>query len=80
MNPATVGMFMYIQIIYAYLFDMMVFDTSLSTLQLAGASIVFVFSVAAAIDKNRAPDEKLSADASQIDESTASDDYKKESV
>ena len=61
MNPATIGMFMYIQIIYAYLFDMMVFDTSLSTLQLAGALIVFVFSIVAAIDKNRVPDEKMSA-------------------
>ena len=50
-NPATVGMFMYIQICYSYLFDIFFFDQNLTGLQFLGAGIIFVFSVAGAAHK-----------------------------
>ena len=51
MNPATVGMFMYVQIFYAYMIDVFAFDQHLNGLQFIGGAIILVFSVMAALHK-----------------------------
>ena len=56
MNPATVGMFYYTEVIFAFLFDLIFFDTSLQTMQLIGAAVILTFSIAAALKKKRAAD------------------------
>lgn len=48
MNPAVVGMFMYVKVFYAFLSDIFIFHMSLSTMQLVGCIAVFIFSLAAA--------------------------------
>ena len=57
-NPATVGIFMYIQIFYAYAFDVMIFEQEFMPLQLVGSSIVLVFSVLTAIHKKRTSEQE----------------------
>ena len=51
MNPATVGMYSYIQIFYSYIIDVLVFNSHLNALQYVGGATIFVFSVAAAFYK-----------------------------
>ena len=51
MNPATVGMFMYMNIFYSYIVDVFVFDSQLNVLQFLGIGIILTFSVAGAIHK-----------------------------
>lgn len=52
MNPATVGLFLYIQIIYNLPLDYAIFDVVLSGMQILGATICVVFSLAAAYYKH----------------------------
>ena len=58
MNPATVGMFMYIQIFYSYMIDVFIFDSHLNALQFVGGGIILTFSVAAALHKRFTQNEK----------------------
>ena len=44
-------MFMYIQIFYAYLYDIFFFGQSFETLQFVGGGVILLFSVIAAIEK-----------------------------
>ena len=57
-NPATVGMFMYMQVVYAYLVDLFVFDEVLTWLQLLGVGIIMAFAFASAIHKRRLEQEE----------------------
>jgi len=54
MNPATVGMFMQINIFYSYLADVLIFDSHLSPLQFLGGGIILSFTVAATLHKRYA--------------------------
>ena len=61
LNPATVGIFMYMQLLYSYLVDVFVFHTNLNMLQFIGGGIIFVFTVAGAIHSSFAtPTDKKS--------------------
>ena len=51
-NPATVGLFLYIQIVYNLTVDYAVFDVVLNGMQILGASICVIFSIAAAYYKH----------------------------
>ena len=47
-NPAIVGMFMYLGVVYNFLADFIIFNSQISTLQLLGASISLLFTLAVA--------------------------------
>ena len=51
-NPATVGLFLYIQIVYDMSIDYVVFDTLLNGLQCLGVAICLAFSISSAIYKH----------------------------
>ena len=63
LNPATVGIFLYVQVVYAILFDYVAFHTSLQTMQWIGAAIIVVFSCLAAIERKRSADKKKAQEA-----------------
>lgn len=50
-NPATVGIFMYMQIVYAFLYDTFAFDYTMTVLQFVGIGILLSFSMAQAFLK-----------------------------
>ena len=79
MNPATVGMFMYIQVVYAFLCDIFAFNMTLSALQFIGSATVFLFSIAAAYEKKRADElAKKEAEKTKINaEKEVTDDFKR---
>ena len=50
-NPARVGLLMYIQILYSFLADTLIFKQSFTNMELIGVSICLVFSFGAGIFK-----------------------------
>lgn len=48
-NPAIVGMFMYLGVAYNFLADFIIFNSQISTLQLLGASMSLLFTLAVAV-------------------------------
>ena len=64
-NPATVGIFMYLQIVYAYLYDVFAFGNSLTSMQFIGIAILLTFSLASAFMKRCQVDDDKSHEASQ---------------
>ena len=50
-NPATVALFLYIQIVYHLLLDYAMFGLVLTAQQIVGASICLVFSLSAVVYK-----------------------------
>ena len=63
-------MFMYIQVCYSYLIDVLFFDQNLTGLQFLGAGIIFVFSVAGAVHKRyiaATNDQKAKQTAGKVD-------------
>lgn len=57
-NPATVGLFLYVQIVYDLCIDYLVFDTTLNGMQCLGAAICLIFSASTAIYKQNLPKEQ----------------------
>ena len=80
-NPAIVGMFMYVQVFYALLFDIFVFDSAFMPLQLVGGAIVLAFAFVATIDKKREADKKKAEEQESLKlaagDNSQNDDFKR---
>ena len=57
-NPALVGMFMYIGVLYALIFDIFVFDAEFEALQMIGGGLALLVALIAAIEKKMSADKK----------------------
>ena len=52
-NPSTVGLILYMGILYNFLVDLFIFNVTFTTLQLVGIAVCISFSVSAAVYKIR---------------------------